>query len=740
MPNLFMRAVKLPLVLFVASLVMGARAQVRPYIGFVYPAGGQQGATCQVKLGGQGIDDPVRVIFTGEGITARIVEFHRSLNPQETTLLNEQLRDLKRSTNNASADMMMSADPMMMSDVHAGGGQAPTGTNLAGKIQARLAAYVNRPACAALAHITYLEVTVDKDAPAGPREMRLVTGKGISNPMNFHVGQLPEFTRKAMGTAPFQVLGKEGLALRKRPPSEAEDQVLLPGTLNGQIASGEVNRYRFSARRGQHLVFSTQARQLIPYIADAVPGWFQPVLALYNSKGREVAYSDDYRFRPDPTILYEVPDDGEYVLAIYDAIYRGREDFVYRITAGELPFITSVFPLGARTNTEPTLKLTGWNLATDELPWADAVADAPGVHWVHATKGGFHSNLTPFTFDALPDEWEKEPNDKAAKAQKVKLPVIINGRIERKDDWDVFQFHGRSNQTVVVEVQARRLDSPLDAVVRITDTTGALVAFNDDCEDIGSGLNTHHADSYARVTLPKDGPYLVHLGDTDRNGGVEYCYRLRISSPMPDFELRMAPSSLALRGKGSAGVNVHAIRRDGFTGPIKLTLRDPPKGFSASPVTLTGTQTVARVNIKTDLLNTGSPVPLSIMGTAKAGNQEITRQAVPAEDRMQAFFWKHLVPAQTFQVLVYDPNYQPVVRRVPPTLPRPPWKQSQSWLPLMPPANQSSANNRSPADCANSSSCMRRAYCLTPSTARKWRNARLCNNRRCRAFKLGTGR
>ena len=72
------------------------------------------------------------------------------------------------------------------------------------------------------------------------------------------------------------------------------------------------------------------------------------MLALYDAHGKEVAYDDDYRFNPDPTILYQAPNDGQYALAIYDAIYRGREDFVYRITLGEMPFVTSVFPLGGR--------------------------------------------------------------------------------------------------------------------------------------------------------------------------------------------------------------------------------------------------------------------------------------------------------------------------------------------------------------------------------------------------------
>src|ERR1035437_8645521 len=110
-----------------------------------------------------------------------------------------------------------------------------------------------------------------------------------------------------MLSASLQILGKEELALRKRPPEEAEQRITLPCTVNGQVASGEVNRYRFKARKGQRLVLTTEARSLIPYIADAVPGWFQPVLALYDATGKELAYDDDYRFNPDPVIFFEVP-------------------------------------------------------------------------------------------------------------------------------------------------------------------------------------------------------------------------------------------------------------------------------------------------------------------------------------------------------------------------------------------------------------------------------------------------
>jgi len=41
---------------------------------------------------------------------------------------------------------------------------------------------------------------------------------------------------------------------------------------------------------------------------------------------------------------------------------------------------------------------------------------------------------------------------------------------------------------------ARRLDSPLDSVLWLTDAAGKELARNDDFEDKGAGLTTHHAD------------------------------------------------------------------------------------------------------------------------------------------------------------------------------------------------------------------------------------------------------
>ena len=100
---------------------------------------------------------------------------------------------------------------------------------------------------------------------------------------------------------------------------------------------------------------------------------------------------------------------------------------------------------------------------------------------------------------------------------------------------------------------------------------------------------------------------------------------------------------------------MQVVRKDGYTGPIKLALKDAPPGFEMPAVTLTGTQTVTTVTIKSSLAATTNPVSLRIVGIATNGVERVERLAVAAEDRMQAFLWRHLVPVQELDALVIPP-------------------------------------------------------------------------------------
>ena len=111
------------------------------------------------------------------------------------------------------------------------------------------------------------------------------------------------------------------------------------------------------------------------------------------------------------------------------------------------------------------------------------------------------------------------------------------------------------------------------------------------------------------------------------------------------------------------------MRKDGFTGPIKLSLKDPPAEFTAAPVVIPANQTLAKLTLKGGPTPLTAPVALAVVGSAMLGTQESVREAVPAEDRMQAFLWRHLVPARDLLAIVFDPKFQPPPKRVAPARP-----------------------------------------------------------------------
>lgn len=631
--------------LFLGALA-GALAQPGPNIGYVYPAGGRQGTTFEVAIGGQSLATNSKVFVSADGVQGVAVNFYRPMPQGEFNRLRDKLRELQEKKQEASR-------------ANRGRNQAQDSTNVWTAADEKMLTEArdrilknppNRNATPAIADVITAKITIAPDAESGPREIRVETANGLSNPLRFHVGQLPEVSRPpAKSPNPDMDRFLERLGRTPPKPAPTEMRVTLPAVVNGQIMPGAVDRFRFSARQGQELVAVVNARELIPYLADAVPGWFQATLAIYDSKGKELAYADDFRFDPDPVLHYRIPRDGEYVVEIKDSIYRGREDFVYRITLGEVPLITSIFPPSGKAGVPTTLELTGWNLPESKLKFEAA---EPGIHWISLSKDDRISNRVPFLIDDLPEQMDKEPNDTAQRAQTIKLPVSINGQIAQPRDTDVFRFDGRAGDEIVAEIHARRLGSPLDSVLKLVDSNGRQLAFNDDTEDKGSGLNTHHADSYLRARLPASGTYFLHVGDAQNRGGSEYTYRLRVSEPRPDFELRLVPSSITVRGGTSVPLTVYALRKDGFDGAIQLAFKDAPQDFALNGGRIPPGQDQLRFTITAPPRASEEPFTLAIEGRATAAERQLVRLAVPADDLMQAFFYRHLVPADALKATV----------------------------------------------------------------------------------------
>lgn len=581
------------------ALVATASAQesARPRIGYIYPAGSRQGAKLELIIGGRNLGGVATAYVSGSGIESFAFGYS---NPEN----------------------------------------APT---------------------PAIAERVTVKMAIAADAEPGPRELRLETPAGLSNPLVFHVGQLPEFREREE---------------RSNTSIEEVMDITPPAVVNGQIMPGDIDRFRVEARKGQRLVFALSARSLVPYLPDAVPGWFQAVLALYDDDGNELKFADDFRFHPDPILDYEVPEDGRYTIAVYDNIYRGREDFVYRLAMGELPFVTGVFPLGGRAGEQTEVELQGWHLQQNQLT---VNFPSPGIRALFVRKqhdalverrlglmidrrlstdadSVLHtesvSNRVAFSVDTEPECTEKESSDSSASPRHVSLPIIVNGKIDEPGDWDVYRFEGRAGQEVYAEVRARRLGSPLDSVLRLTDASGKQIAINDDYEDEGAGLLTHHADSLLGITLPAEGFYFVHLGDIQQHGGADYAYRLRIGSPKRDFELRIVPSSINIRGGETVPLAVHALRRNGFSGNIDLAFDHAPRGFTLGGARVPAGQDNVRLTLTAPAAAKKRTLTLSMVGRADIDGRKVTRPVAPAENMMQAFIYWHLVPVDEWKAVV----------------------------------------------------------------------------------------
>jgi hypothetical protein len=627
---------------FLALAVLGRAA---PNLGFAYPAGGQRGTTVTVSVGGQQLTGASAAYFSIPGAEAKVVSVDKPLSQREFNDAREKQQELqqKRSAARAAAK-----DPKAEKVVFTEADEKA--------LEAVRQLLTKRPirlTTPAIAETVVLEVKLPADAKPGDYDFRVRTPQGLSNPLVFQVSEIPESVAPAITSSinpPASTAGRE--AEIRNPAKKSAREVKSPVVVNGQIMPGEVDRIRFPAKQGEKLTLAVSARTLIPYLADAVPGWFQVSLAVYDPQGREIAYDDHYRFSPDPVLTCVAAMDGDYTVEIKDSIYRGREDFVYRIAIGELPFLSGIFPLGSGSRGAATFDLDGWNLPSEHLT-IPAGERSAGTFLLAVRNQGRLSNSVKFAVDSAPEVMEATaPHHTRAAAQAIPFPALINGRIAGPDDHDFYTFEGKAGQSIVAEVLARRLQSPLDSVLELTDAAGKRLALNDDFEDKGAGLLTHQADSRISVTLPADGKYFLRLSDAQHRGGRDYAYRLRVSPPKPDFELRIVPSTLNVRAGSSLPVTIYALRHDGFAGEIVLGLKDAPRGFVLSGARIPAGQDKVQVTLTAATAPQEEPTNLQVIGRGGEGDQAIFHSAVPADDMMQAFLYRHLVVARELKVNV----------------------------------------------------------------------------------------
>ena len=164
----------------------------------------------------------------------------------------------------------------------------------------------------------------------------------------------------------------------------------------------------------------------------------------------------------------------------------------------------------------------------------------PGVYATRVVTNAGVSSAQFIVVDDLPSF--RLPDACEANPPQVTAPNVgcINGQINPLKP-KFFGLNLMKNQTVCVEVFARRIDSPLDPILKLSDSQGPELVFIDDTPGLSG-------DAQFQFTAPADGRYVLELSDVKFSGGGSHMFHLRIGSfPLTQatFPRRVSDGQLA---------------------------------------------------------------------------------------------------------------------------------------------------------------------------------------------------
>lgn len=480
-----------------------------------------------------------------------------------------------------------------------------------------------------LADRVKIRITIGKDVPCGLYDLRLQGPKGVSNMLPFEVASFPNF--------------RESKKSSLKSPNVVSS---LPAVLCGYVTPGGVDYFRFEGKKGQTIVASVKARQLVPYIADAVPGWFQPVLKIVDSKGKEIAYSDDYHHFVDPVITTTLPKDDKYTIMIHDAIYRGREDFNYRIHLGVIPFVTGRYPAYGVVGKKVKQEIAGVNLGTTK---SSTKVKKEGYNQVTFTNEIGTSNAV--SFYAVPKGVRLTQNPK--EGAWLNMSCAIADSLTKESKVKHYRLYSERREPIVVELIGRRNSSRIDAVMRLLDEFGEVVAVVDDTEDPLQGLVTFHADPVLKYTPKRSGEYILEVEDLHRGYGKDYHYLLRRHRQLPSFNAFVSPANITIPSGGTSSFRVDITGR--LKRPANLEIKGLPKGYTTSCMKLrTGRKWDVSITSPKGASVERFPIEVKMEYPGPDGREKAN--VVPVDKMMQAFYYTHHIQAAELALDVTEPS------------------------------------------------------------------------------------
>ena len=436
-------------------------------------------------------------------------------------------------------------------------------------------------------------LTIPDDVPNGHYDLCAVTAAGISSVRSFVIGRLAEQSETDANDT-----------------LDAAETVALGTVTNGRIEkAGDVDHFSFAAKRGQRVIFECHA--------ERIDSALRAVLEVFDAAGRRLAVNRGF-FGIDPLIAFDVPDDGVYSVRVFDLVYSGSADHVYRLSIDTGPRVVFSVPTFAQAGASSRIKLFGWNLGPDSKSASDSRYETVDVDIAAPLKESSPSpfRLTPaqvetdgFAFhypdsqspiriglSDLPVTDASNENHSPAAAQPISVPAEVSGQLTGNGELDWFRFSAKRGEVLWLEVFGERIGSPVDLELSILDGNAdrEFAQFRDQHRNIGGRrFPSAHSDASGRWVAPSDGWYLVLVRSVigDQDDDPRRTYRLSIRREESDIDLAVVPrrddpTAMNIPRGGRAIVDVVAFRRRGLMGPIRVSARDLPPGVICPDVWL----------------------------------------------------------------------------------------------------------------------------------------------------------
>jgi hypothetical protein len=392
------------------------------------------------------------------------------------------------------------------------------------------------------------EIAVEAGALLGPREVRLVTAKGVSGGARFWVDVYPN-----------RVL--------EQPMQEGAAPLLLDGStvvvLNGRIAA-KAGRDRFvlNVQAGETWVFDC--------FADRIRSRFDPVLELRDDAGVSMKLAQS-TWESDPRFSYRFAKAGKYFLTIRDSEYNGGPNYTYRLQTGRMPFVDSYSPRIAHPGQSVQIALQGVNLPMNQTTVSVPKDATPGPYWAEVQAGTSGPLVIPMTIETEP---VVEMSDQNTVPTLPDLPASVDG-VFRRSPRARFILAAKVGKKYLLDLLGRRIGSRIDGALRVLDPTGKEIAGNDD----GLPLSK---DARLEFTAPADATYTVEASNVEEITGGDCYFRLKASKVDPDFRLSIETDRLTAPQGGTVALPVTVQRSGGFDGPVAVSMTHLPAGVTCN--------------------------------------------------------------------------------------------------------------------------------------------------------------